>query len=619
MGDLTRRRFVQNSLLTGGALAAPRGAMAASAAIPARPTRLTSVGYEQVRLLDGPLREQFDRNHAFFLALSEDSLLKPFRQKAGLAAPGDDMGGWYTFYADFSPKGPFHGYIPGHSFGQYLSGLARAYAQTGSKPTQQKVHRLVGGFSKTITPKFYVDYHLPAYTFDKTCCGLIDAHEFAQDPIAMRALGSATDAVIPFLPGRALNRKEMYARPHKDDAYCWDETYTLPENLFLAYQRSGETRYRAMAKQYIEDESWFTPLSEDQNVLPGQHAYSHLNSLCSAMQSYLNLNDERYLRAARNGFRMIEEQSFATGGWGPNETFVNPGSTALAESLAKTHAGFETPCGAYGHFKITRYLLLETADSRYGDSMERVLYNTILGAKPLQQDGTSFYYSDYNDKAQKGYFDDKWPCCSGTFPQITADYGISAYMRRGPDVYVNLYVSSELRWRQGGAACALTQTTEYPASSQSTMVLTLDRPQSFAGLLRVPAWAGAKTRITVNGRAVDAAVQPGTFARVQRTWKSGDRIEVEFDMPLRLETIPYQQAGGQRVALMYGPVALFAVDDLTATVTRKQLLAAERVSKNSTDWSSTDWKVATAAGPLTMRPFAAIGDEHYQLYQTVTA
>jgi DUF1680 family protein len=619
MGDLTRRRFVQSSLLTGGALAAPRGAMALGAVETSRRTQLSQVGYEQVRLLDGPLREQFDRNHAFFLALSEDSLLKPFRQKAGLPAPGEDMGGWYTFYADFSPKGPFHGYIPGHSFGQYVSGLARAYAQTGSKPTQQKVHRLVDGFSKTITPKFYVDYHLPAYTFDKTCCGLIDAHAFAQDPVAMRALGLATDAVIPFLPGRALNRKEMYARPHKDDAYCWDETYTLPENLFLAYQRSGETRYRAMAKQYIEDESWFTPLSENQNVLPGQHAYSHLNSLCSAMQSYLNLNDDRYLRAARNGFRMIEEQSFATGGWGPNETFVKPGSTALAESLTKTHAGFETPCGAYGHFKITRYLLLETADSRYGDSMERVLYNTILGAKPLQPDGTSFYYSDYNDKGQKGYFDDKWPCCSGTFPQITADYGISAYMRRGPDVYVNLYVPSELRWRQGGAARTLTQTTEYPASSQSTMVLTLDRPQSFAVLLRVPAWAGAKTRIAVNGRAVDGAVQPGTFARVQRRWKSGDRIEVEFDMPLRLETIPYQQAEGQRVALMYGPVALFAVGDLAASVTRTQLLAAERVSKSSTDWSSMDWKVATAAQPLTMRPFAAIGDEHYRLYQMVMA
>jgi DUF1680 family protein len=611
MGNLTRRRFVQNGLMTGGALAIPHGAMA-SAAIPPRPTQLTAVAYDQVRLLDGPLREQFDRNHAFFLALSEDSLLKPFRQKAGLPAPGEDMGGWYTFYADFSPKGPFHGYIPGHSFGQYVSGLARAYAQTGSKPTQQKVHRLVDGYSKTITPKFYVDYHLPAYTFDKTCCGLIDAHEFAEDPVAMRALGPATDAVVPFLPGRALNRKEMYARPHKDEAYCWDETYTLPENLFLAYQRSGEVRYREMAKQYIEDESWFAPLSENENVLPGQHAYSHLNSLCSAMQSYLNLNDEHYLRAARNGFRMVEEQSFATGGWGPNEAFVKPGSTTLAESLTKTHASFETPCGAYGHFKITRYLLLETADSRYGDSMERVLYNTILGAKPLQPDGTSFYYSDYNENAQKVYDDDKWPCCSGTFPQVTADYGISTYMRRGRDVYVNLYVPSELRWRQNGAACTITQTTEYPASSQTAIALTMDRPQNFAVLLRIPQWAGPRTRIAVNGRTADAAVEPGTFASVRRTWRSGDRIELELDMPLRLEPIPYQQEGGQRMALMYGPVALFAVGDLSAPVTKAQLLAADRVLK-----SSADWTVATARKPLTMRPFATISDERYRLYQTM--
>jgi DUF1680 family protein len=611
MGNLTRRRFVQNGVLAGGALAIPHGAMA-SVAIPPRPTRLTPVRYAQVRLLDGPLREQFDRNHAFFLALSEDSLLKPFRQKAGLPAPGEDMGGWYTFYADFSPKGPFHGYIPGHSFGQYVSGLARAYAQTGSKPTQQKVHRLVDGFSKTITPKFYVDYHLPAYTFDKTCCGLIDAHEFAEDPVAMRALGPATDAVVPFLPGRALNRKEMYARPHKDEAYCWDETYTLPENLFLAYQRSGEVRYREMAKQYIEDESWFAPLSENENVLPGQHAYSHLNSLCSAMQSYLNLNDEHYLRAARNGFRMVEEQSFATGGWGPNEAFVKPGSTTLAESLTKTHASFETPCGAYGHFKITRYLLLETADSRYGDSMERVLYNTILGAKPLQPDGTSFYYSDYNENAQKVYDDDKWPCCSGTFPQVTADYGISTYMRRGRDVYVNLYVPSELRWRQNGAACTITQTTEYPASSQTAIALTMDRPQNFAVLLRIPQWAGPRTRIAVNGRTADAAVEPGTFASVRRTWRSGDRIELELDMPLRLEPIPYQQQGGERMALMYGPVALFAVGDLSAPVTKAQLLAADRVLK-----SSADWTVATARKPLTMRPFATISDERYRLYQTM--
>ena len=144
------------------------------------------------------------------------------------------------------------------------------------------------------------------------------------------------------------------------------------------------------------------------------------------------------------------------------------------------------------------------------------------------------------------------------------------------------------------------------------IALKLDRPRAFAVLLRIPAWTGPKARVAVNGKATDAAVQPGTFAKLQRTWKNGDRIEVEFDMPMRLEPIPYQAVGGQNVALMYGPVILFAVGDLSARMTKAQLLAAERVSSNSTDW-----RFATASGSLTMRPFAAIGEEHYRLYQTV--
>jgi DUF1680 family protein len=124
-----------------------------------------------VQLLDGLLRQQFEQNHQLFLHLDEDALLKPFRQRAGMAAPGPDMGGWYDNFDSFDPQGDFHGFIPGHSFGQYLSALARAYAVTESKPTREKVGRLVRGYAQTVDSagKFYVNYHLPAYTFDKTC------------------------------------------------------------------------------------------------------------------------------------------------------------------------------------------------------------------------------------------------------------------------------------------------------------------------------------------------------------------------------------------------------------------------------------------------------------------
>ena len=371
---------------------------------------LSQFAYSEVQLLDGPMKRQFEELHARYLNLEDDRLLKVFRQVAGLAAPGEDMGGWYDLTGFSLERNDFHGFIAGHSFGQYVSALARAYAVTGSEPTRQKVNRLVKGYSETLDPsaKFFVDYRLPAYTYDKLSCGLIDAHEFAHDPMAIDVHEKLTHAIRAYLPEKALSRAEQRSRPHKDTSYTWDETYTLPENLFLAYQRSGDVFYRDMAVRYLEDDTYFNPLAEGNNVLPFEHAYSHVNAFSSAMQAYITLGSEKHLRAAKNGFDMLTKtQSFVTGGWGPDEAFGEPGRGQLGDSLSYTHASFETPCGAYGHFKITRYLLRVTKDPQYGDSMERVLYNTILGAWPVQADGTSFYYSDYANTGKKVWYGNK--------------------------------------------------------------------------------------------------------------------------------------------------------------------------------------------------------------------
>jgi uncharacterized protein len=616
----SRRQFLKSAAIsTAGVLAArslPAWARPEAVSVAVAPP-LSVFGYSAVQLLEGPFRTQFDQNHARFLGLDEDSLLKPFRQREGMPAPGPDMGGWYDNADDFSsgfsgtPRN-FHGFVPGHSFGQYLSGLARAYAVTGSKPTQEKVQRLVLAFGETVEPsgKFYIDYRLPAYTFDKTNCGLIDAYEFAADPNALGVLERATDAVLPYLPPRALTRDEQEARAaaaHKDISYGWDEPYTLPENFFLAYQRSGDKRYRDLAERFIYHE-YYDPLAANQNALPGMHAYSHVNTLSSAMQAYFVLGDEQYLHAAANGLRMVQEQSYATGGWGPNEAFVEPGKGLLAKSLGYTHASFETPCGAYGHFKITRYLLRVTRDSRYGDSMEQVLYNTIAGAKPILADGTSFYYSDYNrDDAKKVYYEQKWPCCSGTFPQLSADYGISSYYSAKEGIYVNLFIPSRVSWMQGGAQCSVTQKTSYPVSNETELQLEMSRPEKFTIYVRVPAWSDANTRISVNGKRAEGDPVAGQFFALTRTWKNGDRIEYEIGMPLSLQSVDAQNP--QIVALRQGPLALFGVGDLPASFTRAQLLAASA--------SSQDWMVQGSAGKTTFRSFAAIGDEPYRLYHTV--
>jgi DUF1680 family protein len=611
MGRLSRRGLLQLgglstlSALTGNAAAFH---VAAASSSPG----LKPAAYADVTLLDGPLLDQFRAQHATLLAMDEDALLKPYRTAAGLAAPGDDLGGWYNSSAAFDPPRDMHGFIPGHSLGQYISSLARAYAVTGDEATRQKAQRLVAGYAATITSRLYDGYPLPAYLFDKINIGLIDAHALARDPRALAALDGSLDAALPHLPEKALTRPQMAARPHPNMAFTWDESYTLPENLYLAWRRGAGRRYRELAARYLLDAEYFDPLARGDNVLPGKHAYSHVNALSSAMQAYLVDGDRKHLRAARNGFDFVLAQSYATGGWGPNEGFVVPGSGALGESLGSTHASFETPCGAYGHFKIARYLMAVTLDSRYGDSMERVLYNTVLGALPMKPDGTAFYYSDYNASGSKTYFEYRCPCCSGTLGQMVADYGISAYLLSDRGAVVNLYLPSKLSWRQNGRALSLQQSTAYPLDGAIEIALSTATPQTFSITLRVPAWAGANSAISVNGKRVPQPIVAGSWHEIRRTWNDGDRIELILDRPLRLEMVDAQHP--DVVALMQGPLALFALGDRMLPFTRRELMSVRQVAA-----SSSEWRALTADGTQSFKPYYAVGLESTRLYQPVSA
>jgi len=616
---LSRRSFLQSAGLAAAALRLRPELFAETEGR----VLLSEFGYGDVDLAPGLAQTQFEQTQSVLLGLNDDSLLKPWRLRAGLPAPGPDLGGWYDEVPLQKTPSGGHGFAPAHSFGQWISALCRGYAVNGDARTRAKVQTLLDLYSPAISGKFYVNFRFPGYDYDKVVCALIDAHSFANIPQSWSLLHRTTDAAMPHLPPTALDRDEPQKRwrasvgDNTSDDYTWDEYYTMPENLYLAWERGAGERYRDLAGRYLLDKTWFDPLSEGKNVLANHHAYSFCNSLSSAMQAYIATGSEKHLRAASNAFDMINDtQSFATGGWGPNESFSAPGSGTMYASLTDTHRSFETPCGSYAHFKLTRYLLRVTGDGRYGDSMERVFYNTVLGAKRLEPDGHAFYYSDYNDSGSKFYFTDRWPCCSGTLPQVAADYRILIYFRDPAGLYVNLYQPSTLKWTTGdGAQMSLTQTGDYPVGGKVGMTLRASRPSNFALRLRIPAWAsegGSRPVIRVNGAPVSPTVVKG-FATLRRTWKDGDRVDLELPMPLRVEAI--DSVHPDTVALVRGPVVLFALTEQSPKVTRQQLLAASAVS--GADPRRPEWQVQTGAGPLRLMPFTSIRDEHYVTYLKV--
>ena len=596
---LSRRQLLQ-TLASLAALGTGR-LFASQAAAPASREKLTLFRYSDVKLTGGPLKAQFDRIHASYLALNEDNLLKELRVRAGLPAPGEYLGGWYDG----------DGFAPGHSFGQYISGLARFTDATGDKATQAKTQRLVDGFAATIAADGYcypskkASTNFPAYNYDKYVIALLDAYQFAGVSSALQVLDRATKGAIRYMPPRALDRN---LDPHPTGVD--DESYTLGENCFYAYEVTGEQAYLELAKKYLLNATYFDPLSRGENVLPGRHAYSHCNALSSAARAYLVLGDAKYLAAIQNAWDMIEKtQQFASGGWGPNESFVEPSKGKLGESLTSTHAHFETPCGAYAHLKLARYLLRFTGGARYGDGLERVLYNTVLGAKDPSGDGRFFYYSDYHPTTQKDYFPDKWPCCSGTLPQVVADYLISAYFRSADGIYVNLFAPSEVRWKIGEAPAKLVQTTSYPESESTELRFELPAPAEFTVYVRIPGWMESPAELSVNGKSFSIPAERGTFAAIRRAWRNNDTVEV--NLPFSFRTQPVDAQHPDTVALMRGPLMLVALDP-RLKLSRASIGTSQRPTP--IPGAAQTFDVATPAEPLRFIPFYRVGEQSYTTY-----
>lgn len=580
---LSRRHFLGGAALT------------AAAAPPSSRRKLREFAYGDVKLTSGLIGDMYRRMQAHFMSLDEDRILKVYRQRAGMPAPGRDMGGWYD--AD--------GFVPGHLMGQFISGLSRIHAHTGLPEAAAKARRLVRGYGATLE-RDGIPYASPnavtwaCYILDKFEIGLIDAARLAgvdeARPLLARVISGAQ--ATGWIPDHTFDRVGVKNLPY-------DEPYILPENLFHTYEITSDKRYLDLAKLYLLGKLFFDPLAKGENVLPGKHGYSHIIALSSGAKAYEVLGDEKYLRAIRNAWDMIEEtQQFASGAWAPQEMFVQPHTGGLGAALKSTRDHFETPCCFYAHAKLARYLTSFTGESRYADGLERPLLNTILGAIDPDDDGGYFYYSDYQAGAKKKYYQRKWPCCAGTLLQAVTDYPLNIYFHDAHGIYLNLYAGSEVRWN----GVKLTQKTAYPESEHVEISIEPDSPAEFAVNLRIPGWLERPAQIAVNGKLVRVHAEPGRFASIKRRWRKGDRIDLT--LPFHFRAVPVDDRNRDTVAVMRGPVMLVAVNPPEKLAASAQSLA----SLEAVEGKALEFNCRHNAGNVRLRPFYRVKREPYTTY-----
>ena len=552
MNERINRRQMMKRAVVGAtaAMAVPTAIVASRPLATPAPAKfsLDPFDYRGVRLTGGMLKKQYDATRDYFFNLPDDDILKGMRKRAGLAAPGRDMGAWGS--EDTSML-----------FGQWLSGMARMSRATGDNPIREKAGALMAEWAKTIEPNgtayhptLAKDLKYSHYAWEKFIYGLVDLYQYADNKDAIPLLERMTD-----WGAKNLDRTRKAPTTEENQGVS-PEWYTLSENLYRAFLLTGDSRYRSFGDLWLYPHYWnmFNGPTEPNPYL--YHAYSHVNTFGSAAMAYVLTRDPSYLKTLIGGHDyFVAHQCYATGGYGPAERLV-ASDGELGRSLEREANTFETPCGTWAVFKLGRYLLTFTGEARFGDWMERVLYNGLGAALPMGPEGKTHYYSDYRlsssyplGSPRKLYYWDPYPCCAGTYIQAVADYHNIIYYRNQSGLAVNLFVPSEAVWNHAGTEIKVVQETSYPESD--TTNLTVHTPQSvtFDLKFRVPGWADGAT-VKVNGSNVDVACKPGAWGVVGRTWQSGDRLTIQIPMRLRFEAIDRQHPN--RVALMYGPVVI---------------------------------------------------------------
>lgn len=507
-----------------------------------------------VTLTGGPLRHAQDLNADYLLRLEPDRLLSRFREYAGLEPKAPPYGGWESTG------------VSGHTLGHYLSALSRMAVISKDVCYRERVgyvlqelaecqaahgdgyvgaipdgRRVFGELRQGVIRSKGFDLNggwVPFYTLHKLLAGLRDAHRLTDSAQALeigRLLGEWMLALLSLLPEAQM----------QEILKC--EFGGMNEVLADLVADAGDGRFLALSKRF-DHQALYGPLAEGRDELAGLHANTQIPKIVGAARQYELTGEERYRRISEFFWHtVVHSHSYAIGGNSYNEHFGEPKRLAF-----RIGAGTCETCNSYNMLKLTGYLFQWNALAELGDYSERVLYNHIL-ASQHPGDGRVCYcvsldmggYKDYN--SQFGHF----TCCVGSGMENHTLYGSGLYYRGDRTLFVNQFAPSAVSWREMGVVA--TQETDFPANGKIAIHLECRRPVSFRLNVRRPYWAGEGVTAAVNGEEELAMNGQTGFLSIERVWRDGDRVELEFPMTVRTEAMPDKP---NRIALMYGPLVL---------------------------------------------------------------
>ena len=289
------------------------------------------------------------------------------------------------------------------------------------------------------------------------------------------------------------------------------------------------------------------PLAAGQDRLAGLHANTQIPKVIGAAREYELTGDDTFRRVAATFWdAVVHHHSYVTGGNSNGEHFGPPDvlSPYLSDSTTET-------CNTYNMLKLSRHLFGWTGDVKYADFYERALVNHVLGSQNPKTSQVT-YYVPLRPGAKRVWqgLTNAFTCCVGTGMENHVKYGDAVYFHDDRQLWVNLFVASELTWADKGVKVRMD--SPFPNPGTVTIGVEPKAPTRFTLKVRRPAWA-TEFAVSVNGQAVAVAGGPSSYVDVDREWHAGDRVTVDAPYHLRTESQPDK---ADQVAIFDGPVLL---------------------------------------------------------------
>lgn len=331
-------------------------------------------------------------------------------------------------------------------------------------------------------------------------------------------------------------------------------------SLVELYRTTGERRYLDLSGFFLGINKFASRAAIDGHAVRA----AYLN--CGGADYGMETRDEAYLDAAGRMWNdMVRGKMYITGGIGAtshNEAFGASFDLPNASSYAET-------CAAIAGVMWNWRMLAATGKAGFADELERVLYNGFLSGVSLS--GTEYFYVNPLESAG-GHKRVPWfdcTCCPPNVQRLLASLPGYMYSTSPAGLWVHLYDANELNWRlDDGRKVRLAQETRYPWDGKVMLTVTPESAGEFGLFLRIPGWC-RDASVSVNGKPADAAVRPGGYCEVKRTWQPGDKVELSLPMPVVAQTCdPRVRENRRRIALSRGPVVycLESVDNPGADV-----------------------------------------------------